>query len=333
MVTLYSCIAGVYVFDEKNALVEHLAFENSDLHKVNAAFESGEWLGEERQLIAKHGKGRVLFLGFKKERLEGVVFSSDVSKLEAFSGQLDLEALHSVSLLVAKRKLKLSVGLDSLVIQCSDCIEELNRAASLVAKRLREWYGLYNPEFSRSVADHGKFAELIISKSRAELLSEIGLDGSSGMGADLRPEDVAAVAALAAQLKSLYALRESQKEYLDILMQELCPNLRAVAGSLIGARLIVLAGSLRRLSELPASTVQVLGAERALFRHLKTGAKAPKFGVIFSHPLIQESDRKLHGKVGRTLSDKIAIAAKLDYFKGDFIGDRLRGGLDARFKK
>ena len=96
-------------------------------------------------------------------------------------------------------------------------------------------------------------------------------------------------------------------------MENICPELQKAATSLIGARLLNLAGSLKHLAEIPSSTIQVLGAERALFRHLKTGAKAPKFGVIFAHQSITEAEEK--GKAARHLASKIWIAAKKDYFR------------------
>ncbi|MBI5391799.1 ATP-binding protein, partial [Candidatus Woesearchaeota archaeon] len=96
----------------------------------------------------------------------------------------------------------------------------------------------------------------------------------------------------------------------------LCPNLSTTATSLIGARLISHAGSLKRLAELPSSTVQVLGAEKSLFRHLKTGSKPPRFGVLFQHPLVAEAAENLKGKTARKLASKISIAVKQDYFRG-----------------
>jgi nucleolar protein 56 len=97
-------------------------------------------------------------------------------------------------------------------------------------------------------------------------------------------------------------------------MDELCPNIKAVCGTLLAAKLIEHAGSLKRLSEMPASTIQILGAEKALFRHMKTGAKPPRHGIIINHPLIAKASEKMHGKVARGLSDKISIASKIDYF-------------------
>jgi nucleolar protein 56 len=115
-------------------------------------------------------------------------------------------------------------------------------------------------------------------------------------------------------------------------MDKFCPNIKAVCDVMVAASLIEHAGSLKRLSILPSSTIQILGAEKALFRHMKTGAKPPKHGIIVNHSLIAKSPDKMHGKIARAVADKISIAAKVDYFQGKFIGDKLRKELDEKFK-
>ena len=117
-------------------------------------------------------------------------------------------------------------------------------------------------------------------------------------------------------------------------MKKHCPNMLEVAGVLISAKLLEHAGSLRRLMMMPASTIQILGAEKALFRHLKTGKKAkpPKYGILSQHPLIGKVKKEEYGKVARTLADKISIAVKVDYFKGKFIGDKLKEELEKKFQ-
>ncbi|MBR9691977.1 NOP58 family protein [Candidatus Woesearchaeota archaeon] len=237
---------------------------------------------------------------------------------------MGFEKYYNQNLEETKKKLREAVKFDDFIVQAINNIDEINRIANTLVKRLREWYEFYNPEFSRSIFDHEKFVEAIIS---GEVKKE-----TDSMGAELSKEDMAAVLNLAEEIDSLYKLKEKQEEYLEKLMQKNCPNIAAVAGYLIGARLIAIAGDLKRLVRFPASTVQLLGAEKALFRHMKTGARAPKYGVIHEHPLVTGVGMKDKGKVARGLADKISIASKIDYFKGEFIGDELRKKLEERFK-
>ena len=130
----------------------------------------------------------------------------------------------------------------------------------------------------------------------------------------------------------MFELKEKEEKYLEVLMKKACPNLLALAGAELGGKLLLQAGGLKNLMEFPASTIQVLGAEKALFRHMKTGSKAPRHGYIASHPLLAEAPQEMHGKIARGLADKIGLAVKVDYFKGEFIGDKFLKGLEKKFK-
>ena len=162
-------------------------------------------------------------------------------------------------------------------------------------------------------------------------MKELGLSVSDSFGAELSEENLHQIKELARELDSVYKLRKKNLEYISSIMDKLCPNVKAVCDVIVGAKLIECAGSLKRLSQLPASTIQILGAETALFRHMKTGAKSPKHGVIIGHPLIANSPYRMHGKIARSLADKICIAAKIDFFKGEFIGNDLRKKLEEKF--
>jgi nucleolar protein 56 len=131
----------------------------------------------------------------------------------------------------------------------------------------------------------------------------------------------------------MYELRKNMESYVDQAMKGVAPNTRAVAGALLGARLIAIAGSLQNLAMRPASTIQVLGAEKALFRSLKTGARPPKHGLIFQHALLHDAKRWQRGKIARVLAGKLAIAARTDAFGGRYIGDALMADINKRLKE
>ena len=126
---------------------------------------------------------------------------------------------------------------------------------------------------------------------------------------------------------SIYVGFREKPSDLDEIMEGFCRNLKTVAGTVIGAKLMEKAGSLKKLAVMPASTVQLLGAEKALFRHIKSGAKSPKHGLIHEHPFVNQAKYFEKGKRSRLLADKISLAVRIDFFKGKFIGDKLKGEL------
>lgn len=247
--------------------------------------------------------------------------------------QIDLNKLFEKNLKLTKQKIKASVSRDFLIVQAHSMVEDINKASSILASRLRAWFEIYCPEFSHSIKSHSRFVELILAKSRKDLLKEIGLKEQDCMGADLEKKDVAIILDSTRSLGDLYSKKEVIESYIKDVMADVCPNLLAVAGPSIGAKLLSLAGSLKRLSEFPSSTVQVLGAEKALFRHISGKGKSPKHGILVQHPLMERHPDKDKGKIARALADKISIAVKVDFFKGEFVGDKLKEGLEKRFRK
>jgi nucleolar protein 56 len=323
---IYTNCLGIFVLDESFRLVERIdAKEGQDF--------SG-WLEEEKALAEKYKGKELFYIGYKKEKTEGIKLTQDPKKIRALINFLKEQRadLRTRCINTTIKKIRDSVDRDNFIIQAIDNIEEIQKAVNLLVKRLREWYELYLPEFSRSMDSHEKFVDLILKRDKEKLLKEIGLEKEYSMGADLDYKDLKPIMSLAESAKALYQLRDTHEQYLDALMKEYCPNIHAIAGTLITAKLIAHAGGLMELAKMPASTVQLLGAEKALFRHLKTGARPPKYGVIFQHPLISKARREDKGRASRALADKISIASRIDAFEGKFIGDRLKQELEEMFK-
>lgn len=237
---------------------------------------------------------------------------------------------------------------DLLVIQAIESLDDLDRTLNLFMSRLREWYGIHFPELGRLVDKHETYAKLVYIFGRREnfsidMLRKEGFpenkavriieSAKSSMGADLEDTDIEYLKKFSKNILQLYEARENLDKYIDKLMEEIAPNIRALAGSTLGARLIAIAGGLENLAKMPASTVQVLGAEKALFRSLTTGSKPPKHGIIFQHSLIFRAKRYLRGKIARVLAGKLAIAARTDAFTGNYIGDKLKEDLERRVKE
>lgn len=252
--------------------------------------------------------------------------------LEFFRDKKFFSEFRDRNIEITKKSLRESANSDVLIIQASVNIEELGRIINVLIKRLREWYGLYNPEFTRWINDDEAFVMLILKKQKKELLKEIGVNEKNSIGAFLDEKDAKEILLLAKELSNLFLLKRNYEEYIESLMEKRCRNLKEVAGAITGAKLLQASGSLKKLSEMPASKIQVLGAEKAMFRHLKTKAKPPKFGVISQHPFFSKIPKKDFGKLARTIADKVSIAVKVDYFNGKFIGNRLKKEIMEKFK-
>ncbi|MGM5484801.1 MAG: hypothetical protein ACQEP1_02920 [Nanobdellota archaeon] len=233
--------------------------------------------------------------------------------LEKFRKEEYLKQFREKNISITKKKIKESFSKDSSLIQSSNSIEEITRTINTHVKRLREWTSLSMPEKSRRLTDNKIFVE--------EIAKTEGPEEKDTMS--IRPQQVhlEQLRSFARMIKKMYDEKETMEKYLEKGMEQLCPNLSYVAGPTIGARLLSYAGSLKRLAISPASKIQLLGAESALFRHLKTGARGPKHGLIHEHPKVQQAGNK--GKAARRLADKISIASRVDYFKGEFYGDKL----------
>ncbi len=242
----------------------------------------------------------------------------------------DFKKLRELNLKLTRQKIKESINEDNLICQAINSITETDKIINTLAKRLREWYSLYNPEFTNSITNNKKFAELIIKKPKEQLLKELNITNS--MGADLKNTDLSAIFNLSKQINILSTYQQETEDYLKTIMDKYCPNLKELAGTTIGAKLIAHTGSLKRLVMMPASTIQILGAEKALFRHIKTGSRPPKFGLIHDHQFIQQSKKTEQGKRARSLADKLSMSVKLDYFKGEFLAKKMKKELEEKFK-
>lgn len=256
---------------------------------------------------------------------------------------------HLVSMELTKLKVrKAAEKRDALVVQAIQALDDLDRTANLFIGRIREWYGLHFPELDRLVEKHETYARLVANLGSrqnfaADLLEKEGLPknkaqqladvAEKSMGANLEEKDLAQVQVMCRNTLQLFDGRQSLEGYMDSLMEEVAPNTKTIVGSLLGARLIALTGSLGNLARLPASTVQVLGAEKALFRSLKTGTRPPKHGIIFQHTLIHEAKRWQRGKIARAIAGKLAIAARTDAYSGKYVGDTLKASLERRVKE
>ncbi|MBU1202152.1 MAG: hypothetical protein KJ583_05210 [Nanoarchaeota archaeon] len=242
----------------------------------------------------------------------------------------DFDKLREKAILLAKKNIRESICEDEFIIHAINNIDELAKITNVLTKRLIDWYALYLPEISKKISDHETFVKVILTKKRNELIEEYQLKES--MGTELSDKDYEPINNLALKISTLYELRDELKNYLEKVTSSYCKNCYTLAGSLLSAKLIRAGGSLKKLAMMHSSKIQLLGAETALFRHLKTGARPPKHGIILQHTLVGSAKKSERGKRARVFADKIAIAIKTDYFKGEFIGDKLKKDLEEKFK-
>lgn len=251
-------------------------------------------------------------------------------------------------------KVKFNVNrVDNMIIQSIALIDQLDKDINTFAMRVREWYSWHFPELAKIVADHRQFSKLtILIKNKSNLsdkdlpeISEIVgseetakliLEASkSSMGTDISEIDLLNIKNFAQKVINLSNYREKLHKYLCDKMDVVAPNLAALIGEMVGARLISHAGSLTNLAKYPASTVQILGAEKALFRALKTKGKTPKYGLIYHSSFIGRAGAKNKGRVSRFLANKCSIASRLDCFNETptrMFGEALKTQVDDRLK-
>ncbi|KAI0263973.1 Nop-domain-containing protein [Gloeopeniophorella convolvens] len=234
----------------------------------------------------------------------------------------------------SRSKLKFNVNrVDNMIIQAIALLDQLDKDVNLFAMRIREWYGYHFPELVRLVPDNYEYAraarfigakETLGADKLPELAALLGddttraqnvIDAAAGsMGSALSDIDMLNIGAFATRVVSIAEYRKSLTAYLAEKMNLVAPSLTALLGERIGARLISHAGSLTNLSKYPASTVQILGAEKALFRALKTKGNTPKYGLIYHSSFIGRAGPKHKGRISRFLANKCSIAARIDCF-------------------
>jgi len=253
---------------------------------------------------------------------------------------------HNVTMEITKLRVRGAVEKrDLIVAQAVQSLDELEKTINMLMARVREWYGIHFPELDRLLEKHETYARLVVElgnkgnftaenlekedvpKPRAEAIAKVA---EKSMGADLSESDLWQIQALCKDILDLYRLRTDFETYLDSMMSEVAPNIQCLVGSLLGARLIAVSGGLMNLAKRPASTIQVLGAEKALFRSLKTGTRPPKHGLIFQHTLLHDAKRWQRGKIARAVAGKLAIAARADAFGRRSIGDELKAKMEKR---
>ncbi|KAK2591479.1 Nucleolar protein 58 [Conoideocrella luteorostrata] len=260
--------------------------------------------------------------------------------------RMSLGLSHSMS----RHKLKFSADkVDSMIIQAVKLLDDMDKELNVYAMRTKEWYGWHFPEMAKILNDNLAYARVILAvgmrtnvadSDLSEILPEevevaIKAAAEISMGTEIMDEDLENIKLLAEQVIKYSEYRAELSSYLETRMRAIAPNLSALVGYLVGARLIAHAGSLISLAKSPGSTIQILGAEKALFRALKTKHDTPKYGLIYHSSLIGQATGRNKGKIARMLAAKAALGLRVDALGDDDEEDeeeRAILGLSARIK-
>lgn len=300
MKTVFTSLIGTFVVEGRNVVDQ-----NADC--------------DAKQMLKKHPNAHV---GTDAERMQ---------LLPLLKVSTHFPAFREAHLRATLQQLRTMDATDLLITHAIQALQELDSVAHILVKRCREWYGLYCPEASRFIPDNVRFVENIMKMSKAQMLEQLNVVESNSLGVELDKPDILQMQLLAEEAAHLYGLRQMYETYLSSVLKRHCANMQELCGTVIAAKLLAKAGSLKRLAMLPSSTIQLLGAEKALFRHLTRKARSPKHGLIVNHPLVQRVSRQLKGKAARSLADKISMCARLDYFKGAFKAKEFAKELEEKF--
>ena len=341
------CIAGFIAFNQDFEIVKMKLFEENEIVENLIRIEENEILDEEIELINElelNCDDKVIIETTKRrsqfkslENYENLIVETPNNGGEYLRENLEdilieigflsenedyKELIQHYEKLAINQIKKSSQEEDKLLIQAINSVDDIDESISKLVERIRDWYTIYFPEMD-TISNNETYTKLIaLSENREDIIEnfkdQFNEDIEYSSGADIEEADLLMLKSFA---ESIYSLQESRKElevYIDSKMEAIAPNLRDLLGATLGAKLIAHIGSIKRLATYPASVIQIMGAEKAIFRHLKTGERPPKHGLIFQHPSVRGAKWWNRGKIARNLALKITLAVRKDVFSGEY---------------
>jgi len=332
-------IMGAVAFDANGSVIDKELFQK-DAAKIAEKLEKsrkGMVIEEEHVLIdrlktkgidAKKDDTGIAAVKMRDE------FRAIALELKWAGSQAEInQMLSAVGTASAAPKLK-EMKSDRILMAAIGVADELDRVINVSMERLREWYGLHFPEADHNIKEHERFAAIASEGFKDDVTDkEASALAKNSAGMEFSDDDMEQVKEFAGSILVLFKLRKGMDGYIETAARRLAPNTAAIAGPALALRLLVLAGGLDKLAKMPSSTIQLLGAEKALFRHLKGQGRSPKHGILFSHDLVQKAPHELKGKVARLVAAKLALAARVDFFSKDDRGAKMRAELEEQVRK
>ncbi|XP_041637434.1 nucleolar protein 58 isoform X2 [Cheilinus undulatus] len=303
----------------------------------------GGVIKEKLDLSCVHSPAVAELMRCIRSQMESLITGLPPKEISAMS----LGLAHSLS----RYKLKFSPDkVDTMIVQAISLLDDLDKELNNYIMRCREWYGWHFPELGKVITDNLAYCKAVrkigdrtnvATTDLSDILpeeieAEVKLAAEISMGTEVSEQDIGNISHLCDQVIEISEYRTQLYDYLKNRMMAIAPNLTVMVGELVGARLISHAGSLLNLAKHPASTVQILGAEKALFRALKTRKDTPKYGLIYHASLVGQTAAKNKGKISRMLAAKSALAIRYDALGEDTnaeMGVENRAKLEARLRQ
>ncbi|MDY6770383.1 MAG: hypothetical protein SV186_00325 [Candidatus Nanohaloarchaea archaeon] len=311
-------VLGVFVV-ERDQVIDHEPFPDDP--EAIADRIDGE-CREEQKLSDKHDV-------FEKRQHDAFDLGRQTDLIDDASELYQRQ--HDVTQEYTRDRIEASHNKDKILVQATRAINDLDEINNRLIERLRSWYELYFPEAEAQIDDHDEFARQVAKRFDRDSI-DLGEDiNSTGMEFGDRDREI--LQQYAERVMQNRRQRDEIETYVKNLAEKIAPNLAAVLGKLLAARMIALAGSLEDLAKMPSSTIQVLGAEKALFRHMRGEGSAPKHGILFMHTKVRGLPDNKRGTMSRFIANKASIAARLDHFDGDYKGDELKQEISERYQE
>lgn len=325
-------VKGFYAFNNENKLICERLFPDDEILNRLADIDDKKTVKEELEIIEYVSKDYDEIYIESNKRLSdynndkltiktpncgGDFLRSNYEQFDLSSEEIT-EIYRNLAIYKIKKE---SASEDKHLIQAINSIDEIDESISKLIERIREWYALYFPEMD-TIKNNETYIKLISQNKTKENIVKAKPDAFPteiiDINEDIDPNDLEIMNNYANSIYELQKTRKNIEEYIDKKMETIAPNLRLLVGSSLGAKLISHAGGLKRLAMYPSSTVQIMGAEKALFRHLKSGDRPPKYGLIYQHPQVRGAKWWNRGKVARMLAGMISHAVRRDVFTKTF---------------
>lgn len=323
---------GIYAIDEKGEIIKYKLFEDKE---VKLLLETNkEEISDFERIFISDLKGEIIFtypkLNYRYEPKDfsEIILNFLIQKMN-FKREEIIERSKKMSEILLKLEAEQRV-LDRFISQLIQLIEDNEKIINLMVERLRRIYQIYFPEYIEKETSLEKLVKNISKNPKREYLDEELANKT--VGVELSEENLELMRKLAEKISNLIDFNKEVEKRLEDIMKSYAPNLTMLAGYKLAAKLIKSLGSLEKIAKSPSTKIQLVGAEKALFRFLRGKGKSPKHGYIFIHPYIQQSPPKLRGKVSRILANFLSKAAKIDYFSKK-IEVKLKEELEKRFNE